>query len=152
MQSIQTKAILRVFWEHLRRHNTLFIATFILIVIASVVEILVPVFYKRFFDLLVAGTNDSLLVYAILFILVLHLIAWVAWRSSGFIESWRVARVHGKTAIVIAHRLSTIMEMDRILVIEGGKVVDDGTHTQLIRRKDGIYKTLWEIQAGGFIN
>ena len=57
----------------------------------------------------------------------------------------------GKTTIVIAHRLSTIMEMDRILVIEHGQVVDDGTHKQLIGKKSGIYKNLWEIQAGGFV-
>lgn len=54
-----------------------------------------------------------------------------------------------KTAIVIAHRLSTVREMDRIVVIVDGKVVDDGTHTDLIQRKDGVYKNLWEIQAGG---
>lgn len=57
----------------------------------------------------------------------------------------------GKTTIVIAHRLSTIMEMDRIVVIEHGKVVDTGTHKQLIGKKSGIYKNLWEIQAGGFL-
>lgn len=57
----------------------------------------------------------------------------------------------GKTTIVIAHRLSTIMQMDRIIVIENGKVVDQGTHSQL-QRKAGIYRNLWEIQAGGFIN
>lgn len=57
----------------------------------------------------------------------------------------------GKTTIVIAHRLSTIMQMDRILVIECGKVVDQGTHKEL-KRKAGIYRNLWEIQAGGFLN
>lgn len=56
-----------------------------------------------------------------------------------------------KTTIVIAHRLSTIMKMDRILVIDGGKVVDSGTHKQLLNKKANIYKKLWEIQAGGFI-
>lgn len=60
--------------------------------------------------------------------------------------------MEGKTSIVIAHRLSTIMEMDRIIVIEDGKVADDGTHAELIKRKQGIYKNLWEIQAGGFLN
>lgn len=55
-----------------------------------------------------------------------------------------------KTVIVIAHRLSTIMEMDRIVVVEGGKVVDTGTHEELIAR-DGTYKKLWSIQAGGFM-
>lgn len=55
-----------------------------------------------------------------------------------------------KTAIVIAHRLSTIMEMDRIVVVENGRVIDAGTHQELIER-DGTYKKLWEIQAGGFM-
>lgn len=59
--------------------------------------------------------------------------------------------MEGKTSIVIAHRLSTIMEMDRIIVIEDGVVADDGTHEQLIKRKKGTYKNLWEIQAGGFM-
>jgi len=57
--------------------------------------------------------------------------------------------MEGKTTIVIAHRLSTVMQMDRILVLEGGKVVDEGTHANLIER-DGLYQSLWNIQAGGF--
>jgi ATP-binding cassette subfamily B protein len=56
-----------------------------------------------------------------------------------------------KTAIIIAHRLSTIMESDRIIVIEKGKIAEMGTHQELIRKKDGLYKSLWDIQAGGFI-
>jgi len=56
-----------------------------------------------------------------------------------------------KTTIVIAHRLSTIMKMDRILVIDEGQVVDSGTHDQLLKKKTNIYKKLWEIQAGGFL-
>lgn len=56
-----------------------------------------------------------------------------------------------KTVIVIAHRLSTIMKMDRIVVIDGGAIIEDGTHAKLLRRKDGIYRKLWNLQAGGFI-
>ncbi|WP_367363711.1 ABC transporter ATP-binding protein [Candidatus Tisiphia endosymbiont of Nedyus quadrimaculatus] len=54
------------------------------------------------------------------------------------------------TTIVIAHRLSTLLHMDRILVFERGKIVEDGTHTMLIT-KGGIYKTLWDAQVGGFL-
>lgn len=54
-----------------------------------------------------------------------------------------------KTVIVIAHRLSTIMGMDRIVVIEGGKIADMGTHDELLS-KIGTYKKLWSIQVGGF--
>jgi ATP-binding cassette subfamily B protein len=54
-----------------------------------------------------------------------------------------------KTVIVVAHRLSTIMEMDRILVIEGGQIVSQGTHDDLLKKR-GTYKRLWNIQAGGF--
>ncbi len=57
----------------------------------------------------------------------------------------------GKTTIVIAHRLSTIMMMDQIVVMENGKVVDLGSHKQLVRKKNGLYRKLWEIQAGGFL-
>lgn len=56
-----------------------------------------------------------------------------------------------KTAIIIAHRLSTIMECDRIIVIEKGRIAEMGAHQELIRKKDGIYKSLWDIQAGGFL-
>jgi ABC-type multidrug transport system fused ATPase/permease subunit len=54
-----------------------------------------------------------------------------------------------KTVIVIAHRLSTIMEMDRIVVMQEGKVIDEGTHASL-SKKVGVYQKLWNIQAGGF--
>lgn len=56
-----------------------------------------------------------------------------------------------KTVIVIAHRLSTIRKMDRIVVVDEGKIVEEGTHQVLINKQSGIYKKLWELQAGGFI-
>lgn len=58
--------------------------------------------------------------------------------------------IKGKTTIVIAHRLSTVREMDRIIVIEEGKIIEDDTHEQLINKDEGIYKKLWNLQAGGF--
>ena len=57
----------------------------------------------------------------------------------------------GKTVIVIAHRLSTIRKMDKIVVIDGGKIVETGTHEELLEKEDGLYKKLWTLQAGGFI-
>lgn len=53
-----------------------------------------------------------------------------------------------KTALVIAHRLSTIKEMDRIIVLEHGKIVEQGTHEELLNITDGLYKKLRTIQAG----
>lgn len=53
-----------------------------------------------------------------------------------------------KTVVVIAHRLSTIRKMDRIVVMEDGAIVDEGTHRELLRRAAGPYAKLWNIQAG----
>jgi ATP-binding cassette subfamily B protein len=58
--------------------------------------------------------------------------------------------IKNKTTIVIAHRLSTIRSMDRIIVIENGKIIEDDTHEQLIHKDEGTYKKLWNLQAGGF--
>jgi len=57
-----------------------------------------------------------------------------------------------KTVIVVAHRLSTIRKMDRIVVIDDGQIVEEGSHQQLISQKNGKYKNLWEIQVGGFVD
>ncbi len=71
-------------------------------------------------------------------------------ESEMLIQDALEVLMRGKTVIVIAHRLSTIMKMDRIVVLEGGTVVAQGTHTELLS-EDGLYKKLWSIQAGGFI-
>lgn len=60
------------------------------------------------------------------------------------------AAMHNKTVIVIAHRLSTIAHLDRILVFDAGRIVEDGTHEALLQR-GGVYYQLWSKQAGGFL-
>jgi ATP-binding cassette subfamily B protein len=62
---------------------------------------------------------------------------------------WKL--LQDRTAIVIAHRLSTIQKMDRILVLEDGQIVEQGTHKQLLKQK-GTYAKLWAHQSGGFID
>jgi len=55
-----------------------------------------------------------------------------------------------KTTIVIAHRLSTLLHMDRIIVFDQGNIAEDGSHAELLA-KNGLYKTLWDAQIGGFL-
>ncbi len=71
-------------------------------------------------------------------------------ESESLIQDALKNLMKGRTTIVIAHRLSTIMQMDRIIVIDGGKVVEEGKHEELLKAKQGVYQRLWEIQAGGF--
>ena len=60
------------------------------------------------------------------------------------------ALMRNKTVIAIAHRLSTLREMDRILVMDKGAIVEEGSHSELLKKK-GLYAELWAHQAGGFI-
>jgi ATP-binding cassette subfamily B protein len=59
--------------------------------------------------------------------------------------------MQNKTSIVIAHRLSTLLDMDRILVFENGKIIEHGTHAELLGQ-GGHYAKLWQMQAGGFLD
>lgn len=61
---------------------------------------------------------------------------------------WKL--MEGRTAIVIAHRLSTVQKMDRIIVLESGKIVEEGSHKELLY-KSGVYAGLWAHQSGGFL-
>ncbi|MDE1164340.1 MAG: ABC transporter ATP-binding protein [Pseudomonas sp.] len=58
--------------------------------------------------------------------------------------------MHGKTVIAIAHRLSTIAAMDRLIVMDDGRIIEQGTHAELLA-KNGIYARLWQHQSGGFL-
>jgi ATP-binding cassette subfamily B protein len=62
---------------------------------------------------------------------------------------WKLMK--GRTAIVIAHRLSTVQKMDRIVVMDSGNIVEEGTHKELVHQEAGIYAKLWAHQSGGFI-
>ena len=58
--------------------------------------------------------------------------------------------MHGKTVIAIAHRLSTIAKMDRLIVLQNGRIVEQGTHAELVEL-GGVYARLWSRQSGGFL-
>ena len=58
--------------------------------------------------------------------------------------------MQGRTSVIIAHRLSTIMSADLIIVLDKGKIAQQGTHNQLIS-KPGIYRELWGLQKGGYL-
>ena len=58
--------------------------------------------------------------------------------------------MEGKTVIAVAHRLSTIAAMDRLIIMDKGRIVEEGTHRQLLKR-NGLYANLWKRQSGGFL-
>ena len=72
-------------------------------------------------------------------------------HSESLIQDALDNLMKGKTVIVIAHRLSTIKKMDRIIILENGIIIEDGSHDDLINNEKGLYKKLWTLQAGGFI-
>lgn len=72
-------------------------------------------------------------------------------ESEELIQDALANLMKNKTVIVIAHRLSTIMKMDRIVVLNQGQIVEQGTHQELTNKNGGLYKKLWEKQVGGFI-
>lgn len=71
-------------------------------------------------------------------------------ESEKLIQDALQKLMKGRTSIVIAHRLSTIAKLDRIIVLDNGKIIEDGTHAELLQKK-GTYAKLWSHQSGGFI-
>lgn len=71
-------------------------------------------------------------------------------ESEQLIQKAMWTLMEGRTAIVIAHRLSTIQKMDRIIVLDKGCIIEEGSHKELLAN-GGIYASLWDHQSGGFI-
>ncbi len=71
-------------------------------------------------------------------------------ESETAIQDAIATQFHGKTLLVVAHRLSTLRAMDRIIVLDHGKVVQDGAPNELLS-VNGIFKHLWDLQSAGFI-
>ncbi len=66
------------------------------------------------------------------------------------IQEQLIGLMDGKTVIAIAHRLSTIARLDRLIVLDQGRIVEHGTHSELLSR-NGLYAALWQHQSGGFL-
>jgi putative ABC transport system ATP-binding protein len=73
-------------------------------------------------------------------------------HSEALIQDALNTLMKDKTVIVIAHRLSTIAKMDRIVVVDGGKIIEQGSHGELLQNENSLYKKLWTLQAGGFLD
>lgn len=72
-------------------------------------------------------------------------------ESEALIQDAILNMTKRKTTLIIAHRLSTIMTCDRIYVLNGGSVVEEGSHNELMKLEEGLYKKLWDLQVGGYI-
>ncbi len=68
------------------------------------------------------------------------------------IQSNLDALMKGKTVLAIAHRLSTIAALDRLVVMDAGRIVEQGTHSELVASGGGLYADLWARQSGGFLD
>lgn len=72
-------------------------------------------------------------------------------ESEALIQEALEKLMQGRTSIVIAHRLSTVASLDRIVVLEDGKIVEQGKHEELLQKPEGVYKHLWDRQSGAFM-
>lgn len=72
-------------------------------------------------------------------------------ESEALIQDALAKLMKGRTSIVIAHRLSTVANLDRIVVLQDGKIVEQGRHHELLAKPKGVYRQLWERQSGAFM-
>ena len=72
-------------------------------------------------------------------------------ESEALIQEALNNLMRDRTAIVVAHRLSTIAGMDKIVVLDDGKIIEQGTHKELLAKK-GAYAKLWSRQSGAFLD
>lgn len=72
-------------------------------------------------------------------------------ESEALIQDALNTLMQGRTSVVIAHRLSTVASLDRIIVLQDGKIVEQGTHQELLEHPQGIYHHLWDRQSGAFV-
>lgn len=73
-------------------------------------------------------------------------------ESEALIQDALNRLMKGRTSIVVAHRLSTIAGMDKIVVLEDGKIMEQGSHEELLKHEKGSYSKLWSRQSGAFLN
>jgi ATP-binding cassette subfamily B multidrug efflux pump len=71
-------------------------------------------------------------------------------ESERLIQESLLEMMKGRTVLVIAHRLSTIAHLDRLIIVDQGRIVEDGSHEELIA-KGGLYARLWNLQSAGFL-
>ena len=73
-------------------------------------------------------------------------------ESESLVQASIEKLTQNRTCLIIAHRLSTLKHVDRIVVLDRGRVVESGPHAELIRKRGGIYARLWQMQSCGFIS
>ncbi len=73
-------------------------------------------------------------------------------ESEALIQDALEKLMKGRTSIVVAHRLSTVASMDRIVVLDNGKIIEQGSHEELLKKKNGAYHKLWSRQSGAFLD